>query len=218
MECERCHSELAEEGSFCGECGTAAVRPPSAMLVPIIAATLVIIGAFAFASEQHASGVRHCAPPGQFGRICAEVSSRLANTGGVDYGPGNLVDHNPATAWVEGAAHNGIGEWVSVAFDYPMKFSRIFIHSGYCKSKDSLLKNNSPHTVRITTEAGEHTVDLERTIRQQTIHLPAPVISRWVRLEIKSVYPGSRYRDTAISEIVVDLEEFNYEPTADYAN
>jgi len=169
----------------------------------------MIIGAFAFASEQHAGGLRYCSPPGQFGKICVEVSSRL---GGGDYGPGNLVDHNPATAWVEGVPGDGIGQWVSLTFDYPMKFSRIFIHSGYCKSKDLLLKNNAPRTIRIITEAGEHTVNLERTIEQQTIRLPSPVASRWIKFEIKSVYPGSKYRDTAISEIVVDLEEFNYEP------
>lgn len=220
MRCERYHAELPEGCGFGAEVRAAAMRPgppksPFQILVPIIAGALMISGTFAFASEQRADGLRHCSQPGQFGKICVEVSSRLPDTGGAEYGPGNLVDHNPATAWLEGAPGNGIGEWVSLTFDHAMKFSRIFINSGYCKSEDVLLKNSAPRTIRITTEAGEHTVDLERTIEQQTIRLPAPVVSRWIKFEIKSVYPGSKYRDTAISEIVVDLEEFNYEPTGE---
>jgi len=217
MRCDRSDAGLPERRTFARECRTRAVQlgrceSPFAIFVSIFAAALVIAGGLVLASEQDAGELRYCTPPGQFGKTCVEVSSRLPNTKGIEYGPRNLVDHNPATAWVADAGHGG-GQWVLLTFDYPMKFSRIFIRSGYCKSEHLLLKNNAPRTVAIVTEAGERRVDLTRTVKEQTIRLPAPVISRWVKLEIRSVYPGSKYSATAISEIMVDLEEFNYEPT-----
>ena len=174
---------------------------------------MFIVSAPTHGSERETSRLRYCNAPGQFGKTCITVSSRLSDTDGMTYGPGNMIDHNPASAWVEAAPGDGIGEWVIISFDHPMKFSRIFINSGYCKSEDLLLKNNAPRTVRISTEAGQQTIELKRTVERQTIQLAAPVVSRWVKLEIKAVYPGSKYHDTAISEIVVDLEEHNYEPT-----
>ena len=170
------------------------LRPRNALrALSIIIATLMVLGEVAPASEQNNGGLRYCGPPGQFGKICVAVSSRLPNANGIDYGPRNLIDHNPATAWVEGAAGDGVGEWVSLSFDYPMKFSRIFIRSGDCKSEETFSKNNAPRTVRIITETRVQTLDLERTMQEQTIRLPAPVTSRWVKLEIRSV--SSWYRN-----------------------
>ncbi len=50
---------------------------------------------------------------------------------------------------------------------------------------------------------------------EQTIRLSCPGTSRWVKLEITKVLPRSRFSDTAISGLSLDLEEFNESPPAD---
>ncbi|MDI3537009.1 MAG: hypothetical protein PWR12_1213 [Eubacteriaceae bacterium] len=70
------------------------------------------------------------------------ASSALSPMGDNNYYAGNLIDNNWSTAWVEGAAGNGYGEYV--AFSYTgsqAQIQGISIVNGYAKSEQSFYEN-----------------------------------------------------------------------------
>lgn len=140
--------------------------------------------------------------------LCA--SSVLSTQKGNTYGPANTMDGDNATAWVEAAAGVGVGEWIEMAFGAPLTFQSIELGNGYAKSNKSYRDNGRIKKLRILAEGGyAHVVILRDTPRMQRVRLPEPVLSGWVRFEILSTYPGKRWKDTALNELMVDLEEHN---------
>ena|SRR5260221_8889120 len=164
------------------------------------------------------------------------------------YSAYNLIDNDPATAWVEGAHADGIGEVVISIIENinrPLK-----IWSGYGKS-DALFKaNGRPAKIKVNVLVSQchhesqafpsgiyyedvhviasHEVTLRDFNGYQKLPLPAfthvandnkcdaftvpPFVKEWatiepvyfVGVEILSVYKGSKYDDTCISEIAQD--------------
>ena len=148
---------------------------------------------------------------GQFGVVTITVSSVLESLGPLSYGPKNLYDGDPSTAWVEGARGHGIGEWVTFRFEYSMAFRYFWIVNGYAKSGDLFRKNGRVRELLVEAAGGvKYKFILEDSMRRQTVTLPRVVESPWVKFTIQSVYPGEAYSDTAISELTVDLESENY--------
>lgn len=148
---------------------------------------------------------------GQFGVVTITVSSVLESVGPLSYGPKNLYDRDPSTAWVEGARGHGIGECVTFRFENPMAFRHFWIVNGYAKSGDLFRKNGRVRELLVEAAGGvKYNFTLEDSMRQQTLTLPRVVESSWVKFTIQSVYPGEAYSDTAISELTVDLESENY--------
>lgn len=50
--------------------------------------------------------------------------------------PGNVIDGDLTTGWVEGVSGQGIGETITVYFDGTYLVSGIEIYAGYQKSDD----------------------------------------------------------------------------------
>ncbi len=65
------------------------------------------------------------------------------------YGPHNLFDRDPATAWAEGEAGSGTGSYVCVGTGRDLP-SYIVLANGYQKSHDLFLKNNRIRTLKVT--------------------------------------------------------------------
>jgi hypothetical protein len=150
----------------------------------------------------------------QFGRITVTTSSTLAPQSGNNYSPLNAIDGNNRTAWVEGSAADGIGEWIKVSYDSPKKISSISVANGYGKSATSYSANGRVKDVEIATGNGSFVRTIPDTKEEFKVLLPpgmAGKMTRWVKLTIKSVYPGTKYKDTALGEFIPDLEEHNYE-------
>ncbi|HPQ82012.1 MAG TPA: discoidin domain-containing protein [bacterium] len=150
----------------------------------------------------------------QFGKITVTTSSTLPPQAGNSYAPGKLMDGDVRTAWVEGAPGDGIGEWIRVAYESPMRINRIYFANGYGKTEKSYRENGRIKGAEISTEAGSFTKTLSDVKGEQTIELPKAMAgkkTRWIKLTIKSVYPGTKYKDTAFAEFRPDLEENNYE-------
>jgi hypothetical protein len=132
------------------------------------------------------------------------VSSILPGQKGNRYGPENLFDDNSATAWVEGSDGDGIGEAVVVRFPEPRTVAKLQIRNGYTKNNDIFSKNNRVRTVVVLDSAGGRTeVRLDDSGDWQTLSLDGQELLSWIAIEIDSVYRGSKYRDTAISELRV---------------
>lgn len=160
--------------------------------------------------------VRHLPSPVGNTSICARNSSRVAGgrvcaTSVLDpqfgnrYGVTNLLDGNSNTAWVEGAKGDGIGQTLVVEFDTALKPREIALRNGYNKNRSIYTKNGRVKQLTLTTSTGEsfraklgdrgdwQYLNLEN-LGQQV---------RWISLTIDSVYRGSKYRDTAITELRV---------------
>ncbi len=125
------------------------------------------------------------------------------------YGPGNLFDGRPDTAWVEGVKDgNGEGQIVSVMYPSERSFTALVIQNGYGKSERLYNRNSRPSELVVTFSSGEvRAITLEDFMGQQVFTIDPPVRAKFAVIEILSVYSGSEYTDTAISELAFETAE-----------
>ncbi len=148
----------------------------------------------------------------QFGphELCAYTV--LKPQGQNRYEPKMAADDNLATAWVEGAPGSGAGQWIEYVFTTPSKAQTLNIVNGYAKSKASFRNNERIRSFRIEVDDRTvHTGRLADTSRRQTIRLREPVRGTIWRLHVVDTYPGAKWKDLAVTEFWIDLEEHNYE-------
>ncbi|WP_085044191.1 NADase-type glycan-binding domain-containing protein [Ensifer aridi] len=137
------------------------------------------------------------------GTVCA--TSVLEASAGNSYRSANLGDGALSTAWVEGSSGDGIGESIVVSFDEARTITKIALVNGYAKSSDIFRKNSRVRDLIIRTSSGYvATVTLADTRGYQQLDLSTLENIDWFSLEIGNVYHGSRYTDTAISEIELE--------------
>ena len=148
---------------------------------------------------------------------------RTSNHAHIIYHPINMFDGNPATAWTEGVDGPGDGAVLRMVFDQDSLYmDEIRIAAGYFKP--GLYEPNG--RVRQLTIAFferddasapvlEHAATLEDVEEVQAISLLEPVQVRAMELRIDSVYPGSRYEDTCISELEFFLDSRKIDPELD---
>ena len=122
------------------------------------------------------------------------------------------VDDDISTAWVEGSPGNGIGESLTINFDKKYMIDELEIHAGYQKSNQHYIKNSRPNRIILSFSDGASEVYvLDDVEGVQSLQLYWPVVSDRVVLTLDTVYPGTHYEDTAISEIrFKEYQEDNY--------
>ncbi len=133
-----------------------------------------------------------------------------------NYHPSYVLDENPATAWVEGAAGFGYEESITIPLSAvrAARAIRLRIWNGYQKSMHLWTKNAMPNRVRITVfdPRGAQVAAPERELARQlgpqevVVELPPGSGVGSVRLTILSVYEGQKYDDTCVSDILVDVD------------
>ena len=144
-----------------------------------------------------------------------------------NYHPNYVADENPRTAWVEGVPGNGEGESILLPTHIisGARAVRLRIRNGYQKSEGLLKANAAPKDVRIAVlfadeEVAHTSVSLERKMGWQEVVVPLPEgkgLSA-VSLRVDSVHPGSKYKDTCISDIVVEADtDVPYRPAIEAA-
>lgn len=144
------------------------------------------------------------------------------------YSAGTLQDGDVATAWVEGKDGQGIGEVILIpCLDLSQP---IEIWSGYGKSDNLFQFNSRPKEIEMAiletksqimyTQYGNEFLDLEvaeksrQTLEDlngyQKLSIPEvaegyfedeSITGRFLAIKILSVYPGSKWEDTCISEV-----------------
>lgn len=124
----------------------------------------------------------------------------------------NAVDNNSETAWVEGVAGPGIGEWIQIQFAHAWNVAHVGIIPGYIKqeyredapfepSRDFFLANNRIRSATLyLNESIEKRIELYDFRIMQYFVLPNISLKAF-KLQIDAVYPGSQWDDTCISEI-----------------
>ena len=142
------------------------------------------------------------APAASLGHI-REVTATSVYSGEYSYLPALIRDGDLTTAWVEGVSGQGEGESITIRFDVPCSLSGFSIHAGYHKTESLYQKNSRPKEIELTFSDGSSCrVTLEDRMAPQTVTLSAPVETDSLTIRLVSVYPGTAYTDTAISEIV----------------
>ena len=131
-----------------------------------------------------------------------------------NYHPTYVLDDNPNTAWVEGVDGLGEGQVLTLPLSRVRQADevRVRIRNGYQKSPALLLANAAPDLVRIRlmdrqgAVAGEVEVNLAKAMDWQDILISVGGREfERLQLEVLSVHEGSRYRDTCISDVRVDV-------------
>lgn len=122
------------------------------------------------------------------------------------FGPENLLDNDPATAWAEGADNAGQGEWVELTFPAPTRLARLVIRNGF-QDPTWFDKYNRVKTLEIVFSDGtRQRAELADTRDEQSIDLGGRS-SVWLRLVIVDVYkclPFYNPRTTCLSEVRVE--------------
>jgi hypothetical protein len=125
-----------------------------------------------------------------------------------NYHPNYIADDDPSTAWVEGSATSGAGEWVRIAVTPLEQTSkvRLRLRNGYQKSA-ALFKANARAkdvVVRLAPSGKEQKVTLADKQGWQDVAVEqAPAALRSVELRVTSVYEGSKYEDLVISDVQI---------------
>jgi len=128
-------------------------------------------------------------------------SSVLLPQGYCDYYPENIADDNPATAWVEGAKEYGIGQYIEIMDWAICDAKTIWILNGY-QSSPGVWENNSRIKKMLISFNDKDIcyVKLADKMGRQEITLPVEIKEKGkFRFTIIEVYPGAKYKDTAIS-------------------
>lgn len=147
-----------------------------------------------------------------------------------NYLPPYAADDDPATAWVEGAVGSGDGEsllWFGPHLQRARAF-KVYLRAGYQKSRSLYQKNSRPRRVRLApfvaqgdqqAPAGAPVeIELADQLGWQEVLVPtAPRVSG-LRLTVLSIYPGSVYEDTCLSDLRVYVSgDDPYRPEAEAA-
>lgn len=120
----------------------------------------------------------------------------------------NLLDGKKDTNWTEGVEGNGIGEYIQFTFNGSHTITGFRICSGNHASDSYYTKNARPKTVKLTFDDGTSEEFTFLDVKQElSFTLSKAVTTRSIRLTIESVYKGSAYEDTVISEIAFLAEK-----------
>ncbi len=135
-------------------------------------------------------------------QVSGTITASSSLTPEQSYAPDLVVDGRLDFGWAEGASGQGEGESLTIKLQSPQSIDTLYIANGYQRSDDHFEKNSRIKSVEVSLDGqslGEFTLKDEKGI--QTIGLGKSVSAATVSLTIKSVYPGSKYQDTLISEI-----------------
>ncbi|WP_022660276.1 NADase-type glycan-binding domain-containing protein [Paucidesulfovibrio longus] len=145
------------------------------------------------------------AAPAQAIEFTVSASSEFMPLFG-SFGPENLLDGDPATAWAEGVEGPGEGEWVLFEFGRELLVERMGVRNGW-QSEGSFETNNRPASVRLVFSDGtEQRVSLDESADWQMVEVDKRTAS--VRMVIDAVRKGTSeltYNRTCVSDVSFEL-------------
>ncbi len=132
------------------------------------------------------------------------ASSTEAPDQGVSYDVKNIVDGKAGTVWVEGEEGSGLGSWVRIDLKGQQTVDAIRIWNGNWYTWDFWKRHNRAKEIEVEFSDGskEH-FTLADEFKPEVIKLSKPVKTTFVKLKIKSVYNGTTFNDTCLSEVQV---------------
>lgn len=132
----------------------------------------------------------------------AASTSEYISRSGNYYGASNLIDHNSATSWQEGEADTGIGQSLTFRFEEPAIVSAIRLQNGNGMNNEKYYENNRAASLQILDENNDLLlIELPDTPATQYLIFENPVLRSEITLTLGSVFAGTKWNDTCISEI-----------------
>ena len=125
------------------------------------------------------------------------------------FGPAALFDGVRETAWAEGVAGDGIGEWVEFtlakdveAVDVQNGFNMSFVGLPGTAIDSYYEKNSRPKALEFVSSDGKHSVTLGLADTKDLQSFDRFFLSRgtW-RMYVRAVYKGTKYQDTCLGEL-----------------
>lgn len=147
------------------------------------------------------------------------ASSSLAPQSGIQYDGSNAHDLSYKTAWVEGVAGTGVGEYLVYRFSPTApRITTITVVNGYVKSEKAWRDNTRVKKLKMYLNNKPFAILNLQDVRNEQIFTFAPIGNAnrddwellatkpaWtMKFEIMEVYKGDRFEDCAISEIYFD--------------
>jgi hypothetical protein len=157
------------------------------------------------------------------------ASSRLYSQGVYKYDVNNIDDGLLSTAWVEGKSNYGIGEQIGFISNIVIKWGllsmqidSIGIINGYTYDDSTFFQNSRVKTIRISSGIGQGfanneeikdlrskietknsdvIITLDDTKEMQYFVFDKPIQASMLVFTILDIYEGTKYKDTAISEV-----------------
>jgi len=131
-------------------------------------------------------------------------ASSVLKESGYDYSATCAMDGNSTTAWAEAASGDGVEEWLRLDFGEDCGVSGLQIWAGYQKSDSLFQKNNRPKSIRVTFSDGSSMdFELDDTMNMQSLSFGGKRVTSSLKITILSVYPGTAYQDTCITELAL---------------
>lgn len=132
--------------------------------------------------------------------IEATATSEYISTKGNNFSPTNLIDHDSATIWEEGEEDAGVQQQLTFVFAEPAIVSAIRLENGKRTSKEEFYENNRMASFRVFDD-NSVLVELLDSEEVQYIVFENPIMQSQVVLTLESVFGGTKWNDTCISEI-----------------
>lgn len=145
------------------------------------------------------------------------ASSEMASEGKITYKAENAHDFDKDTAWIPQKGDYGIGQYLSYEFNFDKEkdyngrlgVTKILLANGYKKSKKLWEANSRAKKIRMYVNGTPYRVlMLLDSFEIQTIDIGKimfpPRKATILKFEILEVYPGKKYKETAISELVFE--------------
>ena len=133
------------------------------------------------------------------------ASSVLVGTTGKSYGTEYLFDADLATSWQEGEDGDGVGVSITSIFASKTQVRGIAFWNGNEISQEKFEANNRLKDITVSVGCGGQTWSASYTLQdamgEQVILFDQPVPMESVVIRIDSVYNGSVYQDTVLSEL-----------------
>lgn len=137
--------------------------------------------------------------------VNTESSSVLHDSFKNDYNAYQVLDGKKTTTWSEGVDGYGEGEFIRLYFDSDYTIKQLKIVNGLVNEYNAYYKNNRVKTLTISFSDGSSQVAYfeDNNTGYQTVEINGDVKSSYIELSLDSVYYGSKYDDTCISEVQV---------------
>lgn len=130
----------------------------------------------------------------------ATATSEYISTKGNNFSPANLIDNDSATTWQEGEEDAGIQQKLTFTFSEPAIVSALRLENGKRTSKKEFYENNRMASFHIFDD-NPVLVELLDTEEVQYIIFENPIMQSQVVLTLESVFSGTKWNDTCVSEI-----------------
>lgn len=133
------------------------------------------------------------------------ASSVLVGSSGKTYGTEYLFDEDLETSWQEGEEGDGLGVTLTASFAEKTNVKAIAFWNGNETSQERYEANNRLQGITITVDCDgqTHSADyaLEDTMGEQVLVFDTAIPADSLAIRINSVYNGTIYQDTVLSEM-----------------